>query len=319
MSVLKPADSAHQHGALCRTACVGDSIAVVVTFNPDLSTLRRQTESLSRQGVRILWADNGSTVPIDAWAVELSVDLLKLGSNTGVAAAQNAGVQWAIERGAAFILLMDHDSVPAFDMVERLHTVISSHVNVAAVGPFYTDPRSGEPSHPFVWIKGLRLNRLAPPIDGSVSSEVDHLIASGCLIRAQAWFDVGPMLAPMFIDFVDVEWCLRARAKGWCLHGVWNAHMSHTIGHAVVQRMGRTFRIHSPSRHYFHVRNGCFLYRQNWIAINWRIVSIWRMVLKTVFYLVFSNAKISYFKSTLKGLSDGIKFSPNAQDLSKSI
>lgn len=287
-----------------------DIVAVVVTYNPDLVTLRSQTSSLLDQRVRILWVDNGSSAPLDGLALELSVELLKLGANEGVAAAQNAGVKLAYEQGAAFVMLMDHDSVPAPGMVQRLRSVMMSHPDVAAVGPYYSDPRSGEPSHPFVWIDGLRLHRLARPHDGAISSEVDHLIASGCLIRAAAWRDIGPMLAPMFIDFVDVEWCLRARSKGWHLHGVWDAHMFHTIGHAVVRRMGRNFRIHSPTRHYFHVRNGVFLYRQNWIAANWRLVSFWRMLLKTGFYLVFSHSRLAYVRSTLQGIVDGIQFNP---------
>lgn len=287
-----------------------DIVAVVVTYNPDLVTLRAQTSSLREQFVRILWVDNGSSHALDGLAAELGVELLKLGANEGVAAAQNAGVKMAHEQGASFVMLMDHDSVPGPCMVQRLRAVMIAHPDVAAVGPYYTDPRSEEPSHPFVWIDGLRLRRLARPADGASSSEVDHLIASGCLIRATAWRDVGPMLTPMFIDFVDVEWCLRARSKGWHLHGVWDAHMFHTIGHAVVRRMGKNFRVHSPTRHYFHVRNGVFLYRQNWIAMNWRLVSVWRMVLKTGFYLVFSHSRLAYVRSTLRGIVDGVQFNP---------
>jgi rhamnosyltransferase len=285
-------------------------VAVVVTYNPDVVTIRAQTSSLRDQLVRIVWVDNGSSFALDGLAGELGVQLLKMGANEGVAAAQNAGMKLAHEQGASFVMLMDHDSIPGPGMVQRLHAVMASHPEVAAVGPYYTDPRSGEPSHPFVWIDGLRLQRLARPVDGAISSEVDHLIASGCLIRTTAWRDIGPMLTPMFIDFVDVEWCLRARSKGWHLHGVWDAHMSHTIGHAVVRRMGKNFRIHSPTRHYFHVRNGVFLYRQNWIAVNWRLVSFWRMILKTGFYFVFSHSRLSYIRSTLRGIVDGVQFNP---------
>ena len=284
--------------------------AVVVTFNPDVHTLQAQARSLIREAVPIIWVDNGSHQPLDALAAELGIQLVKLGGNHGIAAAQNEGVELAMAQGAGYVLLMDHDSVPGDGMVRQLFDVLQAHPDAAAAGPFYSDPRTGQASHPFVWIDGLRLHRLTPPADGAPSSVVDHLISSGCLLRTRAWHDVGPMLAPLFIDFVDVEWCLRARHKGWHLRGVWGARMSHTIGHAVVRRLGRSFRVHSPTRHYFHVRNGLFLYRQPWIAFNWRVVSIWRMILKTGFYCVFSNNRLAYIRSTLKGILDGWQFNP---------
>jgi len=308
MSSAQLRDSA----ALKQGACAsGVTIAaVVVTFNPDLVTLKVQTDRLQQQSVRVIWVDNGSTQALTALAAEWGTCLLQLEGNLGVAVAQNTGVAFALDQGAEFVLLMDHDSVPDANMVGMLLDVMHAHADVAAVGPYYTDPRSTQPAYPFVWIDGLRLQRLKPPKDGATSSVVDHLIASGCLIRSTAWCDVGPMLAPLFIDFVDVEWCLRARSKGWHLHGVWHAHMSHTIGHAVVRRLGRNFRIHSAARHYFHVRNGVFLYRQSWIAINWRMLSLWRMILKTGFYCIFAHNRVAYVRATLKGIFDGIDFNP---------
>jgi rhamnosyltransferase len=281
-----------------------DVIAVVVTYNPDWALLREQTRRLLPQVRCVIWVDNASQQSPAPLAAELGVGFVALPRNQGIAYAHNHGVQLALAQGASYVLLMDHDSLPEPDMVNQLGVVMLQQPDAAAVGPKYVDPRSETPCFPFVWIEGLKLQRLRRQ-DAEASVKVDHLIASGCLIRAEAWRSVGAMSEPLFIDFVDVEWCLRARAQGWHLYGVWNAGMLHTIGHDTAQHWGRNFRIHSPLRHYYHIRNGVYLYRQSWIPWNWRVVSGWRMMLKIGFYLLLGQNRWAYARSTWQGLRDG--------------
>lgn len=282
-------------------------VCVVVTFNPDEDILREQTKQLNTQVSTIVWVDNNSSVPVGALATELGVHFLPLPENRGVACAQNIGIEWAKRCSADAILLMDHDSIPASDMVSKLWIAMKSMPAVAAVGPHYEDPRGASGSFtPFVQIKGLSMHRLYRQtlVD---SVEVDHLIASGCLIRMSAWAQIGPMSEKLFVDFVDVEWCLRARSLGWTVHGVWTAFMSHTIGHEVITRFGRKFRVHSPNRIYFHIRNGLVLYRQSWIPLNWKLVSAYRLLLKVGFYVVLSSDRTAYVQSVAQGVRDGLR------------
>ena len=282
-------------------------VCVVITFNPDEGLLRAQTRQLSPQVSAIVWVDNHSSVPVSAWAAELGVTLVSLSENRGVACAQNIGVAWAKKINADAVLLMDHDSIPASDMVSQLWRVMASIPTVAAVGPHYDDPRGASGSFtPFIQITGLSMRRLyrQPLTEDSV--EVDHLIASGCLIRMSAWEHIGPMREQLFVDFVDVEWCLRARSLGWTVHGVWEALMSHTIGHEVVIRFGRKFRVHSPSRLYFHIRNGLVLYRQPWVPLNWKLVSAYRLLLKVGFYALLGSDRFAYIRSVMHGIRDGL-------------
>lgn len=291
--------------SVCQGEPIRSVVGVVVTYNPDENLLREQTRQLKSQVHAIVWVDNASAHSLDRLAAELGVQLLQFEQNQGVARAQNAGVEAARRWGADAVLLMDHDSVPAADMVVRLCQVMGPLPTVAAVGPHYRDPRGESASAtPFVHIEGLSMKRLQRHASED-SVEVDHLIASGCLIRMQAWDQVGPMNEVLFVDFVDVEWCLRARAQGWSVRGVWTAAMSHTIGHELVTRFGRRFNVHSPARMYFHVRNGLVLYRQPWIPLNWRLVSAYRLLLKVGFYLVGGPQRRAYAVSMGRGLKDG--------------
>ncbi|MBA4254346.1 MAG: glycosyltransferase family 2 protein [Polaromonas sp.] len=285
--------------------CVQSVGCVVVTYNPDQQLLRAQTLALKPQVAAIVWVDNGSHHSLGGLASELGVQLVGFDHNRGVAHAQNEGLALIWAMGCDAGLLMDHDSLPAPDMVAQLLRVMNQVPSAAAVGSHYSDPRSGGVSSPFVWVDGLSLRRLTRDSQASYA-EVDHLIASGCLIRQQAWQSVGGMHSELFVDFVDVEWCLRARHAGWCVLGAWDAQMEHTIGHDLVRCFGRNFRVHGPSRLYFHVRNGIALYRQRWIPWRWRCVSAYRLGLKMGFYLVCGPNRLAYLKTMLAGIRDGL-------------
>lgn len=283
-------------------------VAVVVTHRPDLELLRRQTLALRAQVAHIIWVDNGSGPELLHEAAQWGVSCMALAHNHGVGFAQNRGIERALAMGATHILLLDHDSIPAPDMVAHLLAALQQHPRAAAAGPCYADPR-GQRKPPFVQIRGGRTRRLTRPAGAlplGACVEVDHLIASGCLIRQAAWRDVGPMDEDLFIDFVDVLWCLRARARDWTVVGVWDAHMSHQLGQHVRQWLGRPFQIHSPQRHYYHVRNAVYLLAQPWIGLSRRWATAYRLLLKIGFYALVMDNRHSYLVSTWRGVRHGV-------------
>jgi rhamnosyltransferase len=114
---------------------------------------------------------------------------------------------------------MDDDSLPAPDMVPRLLAALAAHPQAAAVGACHVDPRRETGRTPFSVVAGGRLRWLECS-DLRQVWEVDHVIASGCLIPATALQAVGWMREDFFIDWVDTEWCLRARDRGYRIYGV---------------------------------------------------------------------------------------------------
>ena len=113
--------------------------------------------------------------------------------------------------------------------------------------------------------------RVSGPGDDLVA--VAFLLASGCLIDARALADVGPMREDLFIDHVDLEWGLRARAKGWTLYALADVPMAHRLGEQV-RRIGwlggRAVHLHSPLRNYYLVRNTLLLARERALPVGWR-------------------------------------------------
>jgi rhamnosyltransferase len=204
-----------------------DTCAVIVTYNPNLTEVKTLIERISKHVALILIVDNGSENVIELRP--LSAHVVELGENRGVATAQNIGIRMALERDYQFVLLFDHDSLPDEDMVPRLREAFDAlskqGVRVAAVGANYIERNGGaiqEPSRRTGW------------------AAKDMIISSGGLFSAEALRDVGPMLDDLFIDYIDTEWCMRARRKWrehnyrvetqccWKIYMVRDAIMGHT-------------------------------------------------------------------------------------------
>ena len=285
--------------------------AVIVTYNPDLEVLDRLLERLVAQVSEIVIVDNGSTRDIGAWLDEKQrpgCELQALGVNRGIAAAQNIGIELAIKRDASYVILFDQDSLPGTDMIARLvgaaEMLLASGSKLAAVGPRYLDRRQNNPP-PFIRVRALRVERL-DCVDMTTVVEVDYLVASGCFIPTSTLKVVGGMREELFIDYVDIEWGLRARRYGFKSHGVCAAEMEHSLGEEPIVFCGRRIPVHSPLRHYYHFRNAVWLYKQKWVPVNWRMTDAFRLIRKYVFYSLFAKPRLQHAKMMSLGISHGL-------------
>lgn len=282
-------------------------VAIVVTYHPDPDLLGAQLTRLAPQVTDVVLVDNGSPCDLVAWNAQrepAAAAVIALGENRGIAAAHNAGIQWARNRRAEFVLLMDQDSIPAPDLVERLASALSEQSSPAVVGPRYLDERQDNPP-PFIRIRGLTLERCACSTEDSVVP-VDYLISSGCLIPMSVLDKVGGMRDDLFIDYVDIEWGLRARHHGYQSYGVCSAHMQHSLGDHPIKFFGKNIPLHSPLRHYYHFRNAVLLYKEPWVPLNWKLVDGWRLCLKYVFYSLFAKPRMAHWRMMTLGVWHGL-------------
>ncbi|HBK76762.1 MAG TPA: hypothetical protein DDZ73_10295, partial [Gammaproteobacteria bacterium] len=141
------------------------TVAVVTTFNPDLSVLREQLGRTVPQVKQLIVVDNGSVAAdsIRALVEEFAkTRWFSLGENRGLGYAHNVGIQQALERGAGSVLILDQDTLPEPDMVSVLaETLVSSNgpdSRVAAVGARYVGVQSSHPSF-FVQFRRFRFKK----------------------------------------------------------------------------------------------------------------------------------------------------------------
>jgi len=285
-------------------------VAVVITYQPELEALGHLLDVLRGQVNSVLVVDNGSEPNLEAWNNErgtYAVDLIRLGENYGIATAQNTGIEWAKNGGAEFVLLMDQDSIPAIDMVENLLNAVSTleaeGKAVACVGPYYTDQRHAT-SSPFVRLERMKIRRI-PCTDSTPLIPVDFVISSGCLIPMKVLHAVGGMLDDLFIDYVDIEWGLRARRDGYQSYGVFAAKMRHSLGGEPIRFFGSIFSSHSPLRNYYIFRNRIYLLKQQWLGRMWLLTEVRGLLLRYVFFASMSSSRLAHIKMMTRGVWHG--------------
>lgn len=293
-------------------------IAVVVTYQPDPSVLSRLLQSVVRQVAAVIIVDNGSTADLSMLEIVQGhpdhISLVLLRHNEGVAAAQNRGIAEAIDKGATHFLLLDHDSIPEPGMVEKLFSaweaLTRTGEKIAAVGPRYRFPLTRRYSY-FVRFGVWRFQKIYCPGDsGNLFIPVDFLISSGCLIPADVIADVGWMDEGLFIDHVDTDWFLRARAKGYVSFGVCVAMMDHALGDSLIPFWfckKKMLPIHHPLRLYYIFRNSFLLYRRPYSVRQWRRNDLVRLGLMFFLFSTSVPPRRQYFIMMARGIRDGIR------------
>lgn len=148
------------------------------------------------------------------------VTCLDLPSNLGFSGGMNAGLGVAISEGRELALLVTNDVVLAHDAVSRMARLLLSDSSLAVCGPaIYRTSAGGEA---LLYSTGglLDLDRVAATQWRSLQgqpAELDWVAGAVWLIRTDAVRDVGNFDERYFLYWEEVEWCLRARRRGWGL------------------------------------------------------------------------------------------------------
>jgi rhamnosyltransferase len=177
----------------------------------------------------------------------------------------------------------------------------------AAAGPIYIDAHTQREAH-FVQYGMFGFRRVS--CDGSANGivPVDALIASGMLVPTAVLRDVGMMDESLFIDHVETDWCMRARAKGYRMLGVCAARMSHRLGERPSRAFaGRRFFIRNPARHYYIFRNSILLYHRPYAPLGWCIGDAAKLLLMFALIAVSCTPRMQHIRAMIDGIADGLR------------
>ncbi|WP_049765488.1 glycosyltransferase family 2 protein [Cellvibrio japonicus] len=280
-------------------------LAVVVTFNPNPAVLETLLNALQPQVDFIVVIDNNSSSEVQLPNIH-NLMFITNSQNQGVAYAYNQGIALAQQQDASHVLLFDQDSCPAPDMVKHLKNAFIKYDNhqLAAVGPKYTDIKGQEKS-PFVALRGLGLTRVECADNQQV--DVDHLISSGCLLSRKAIEQIGLFEDQLFIDYVDTEWCWRAKRKGFRLLGVGAAKMQHDLGDTHFMAFGKPRVLHASFRLYYQMRNQWWMILQPWVGWRWRVMDIIRSIKIFAAISIYAPHRFEYIRHMSKGIYDAFR------------
>jgi rhamnosyltransferase len=288
--------------------------AIVVLYLPDEALLDRLLNSLRGAVSELFIIDNTPNdkltwVSID-WFVSKNHHVVyhPLGDNYGIAKAQNVGIELAINNNCDHVILLDQDSSASKDMISVLisaeRELLANGVNVGSVGPVFIDEKTGERSK-VIRYGNVLVNRISVSSNDVKPIQADYLIASGTLIRIAVLQKVGLMKDDLFIDWVDIEWALRAGNLGYLHFANPKAVMLHSVGDAYVNIGMRNINLHSDIRNYYIVRNACNLLLNSRMGRRFRTNVFFKIPAYVLFYSITSKSRFTSLKLLLRACADG--------------
>lgn len=230
--------------------------AIVVAYKPDTDALRSLCVELGK---------SAEVIVVDNTPPEIASNSLEgtywhsMGGNSGIAAAQNAGIRVALANGADVIAFFDQDSSANQQLLPVLVSALGQPPSGVAA-PVCIDERSGAEYPPYLFNRWGWASPL-PAVGLSAPVEVDLIISSGSVVVADVFERVGLMDEDFFIDYVDLEWCIRCRQAGIPIRVVPSVTMPHAIGNQVIETGPLTTFVHNPVRSYYRLRNAFLLIR----------------------------------------------------------
>jgi len=173
--------------------------------------------TLSQWPLPTVVIDNGSVASegqLLAAEFGAPVESLRLDPNRGVGGGYNAGIAWAMARGASHVLLLNND-IRVIDAAMLSRLLESTGQTVAAVAPITTGIDG------LTYSAGGQLSLwtgLAKHHRGVVAEQpysVTWLDGPCLLVSLAAVREIGPLDESLWMYWEDVEWSLRARQAGW--------------------------------------------------------------------------------------------------------
>ncbi|HEY4971587.1 MAG TPA: glycosyltransferase family 2 protein [Steroidobacteraceae bacterium] len=284
-----------------------DVCAIVVTYGPDSGFLARLNEISPQVGMVVI-VDNGSAdaernMLLEA-AAESKINVVFNDENLGLARALNIGIQRAAGLQYSWVLLLDQDSRVDRDIVCRLAGIQASFpdpARLAVVGSNYGDI-------------GKRTSGAAAPDPeppGEPWDEVEQVITSGSLLSLPAHVAIGPFREEFFIDYIDEEYCLRARAHGYRVIRSRRELMSHAIGAPTEHRFlgfRKCTSNHGPDRRYYIARNNTVLLHEfgKYPAGTWALKSLGRCLRLCKRIALYESMKSRKIAAVMHGWWDGV-------------
>lgn len=209
-------------------------IAVVVTYNFDNSIVQN-LKAISDE-CSLLVIDNSTKEESKKQICELMrvfphVRFIRNNSNIGLAKAYNQAVEYAKEDKADYFVTFDQDTFIKKGTIKELIDLMNKY-DLDSIGPSY----------------GTRQN------DKNEIAHCNFLISS-CNISRMKVYEHIRYDESLFIDNVDVDFCLSLKKYGYKFARATRIFVDHALGEKYQGRFGISFKAHSPFRYYYIFRN----------------------------------------------------------------
>lgn len=281
-------------------------LACIVTYNPSIDILKKNIENILIQTNNVVIIDNNSNNKVELFELinninaryhAYRIELIQNDDNNGIAQALNQGLSYSKANNYEWILTLDQDSICDKNMIKVMknYCLKINNSKIGIISPNVIDENKGGPVE-------------------VMNNEVEYptvAITSGSLINVKIGIKIGGFLEKLFIDYVDHEFCLRLRLKGYEIIKLKDAKIYHTLGDIKVKSilgLKLTTTNHSALRRYYYFRNSIYVHKKYYKYYRrWCNKDIMRELRVLVGIVLFEKDKINKLKNIYMGINDGLK------------
>ena len=284
---------------------------VILHYNNEPDTLEclASLEKISYSDYELVVVDNGSEKESRIMNHESRIKgkVIYNEENLGFSGGNNAGIRYALERGADYVLLLNNDTVVSSDFLTKLVKAGESDGRFGILGPkiyFYDEPEK-------LWSAGGKINWLynkgtmrgygeidRGQYDNHSFQKTDFITGCCLLIKRKVIEKIGLMPEDYFLYYEDTDWSLKTRRAGFqCIFApaakIWH-------------KGSRGSQEGSPSYIYYHTRSGLIFSRRFapfYIKPFIHLDILWR-IFKQMIKLIFMPRKRIWARYILLGIRD---------------
>ena len=272
----------------------------------------------------IVLVDNAST---DDSVLQLKqhhpeIILLQNEQNTGFTGGNNKGMQYALDHGYEYVLLLNNDVAVEKDFLEPLLQALEENENLGAVQPLIYFHHDRE----LVWNSGTRFNpwtgetktksyqykdygqKLKSRASTSSYQKIDWITGCAFMVKTKALQKVGLLYEPFFIYYEDVDLSFRIQEAGYALGYVPSSVIYHIAGMSHKSSTKTSEGYISPKVHYLNARNHIWLLKKYTKLLYAPTVIIYQSVYYlgvTAYFIV--RGRWQKLKALYRGISEGLQ------------
>ncbi len=283
---------------------------VVLSWNAPIQVAAAARSALAQDyaPLFVVVVDNASS-PVDREAMRRAlptdprVEVVCLKENRGYAGGNNIGAWRALERGAEFLLILTQDAQLKPGALRPMVDVAVGE-GAGLVGPRVMqscDERielsCGE--HLSLPLLCLPRRLLRPRYRGDAPRRVSGLMGCVLLISRGCWEDLGGFEAAFFAYYEEVDFCVRAKRRGW---GIWCAPGA-TALHDGMRGFAGGF---SPQSAELKARNLLWIMRRHARPADWLLLfPSWLALMAGSLMLYSLRRRFDVVRALLRGVARG--------------
>ncbi|MFM1962343.1 MAG: hypothetical protein RLZZ172_1188 [Bacteroidota bacterium] len=260
----------------------------------------------------VILVDNGSSDGSGEILRQRFQETIHLASpvNIGFTGGNNLGMQYALDKGYPYIMLLNNDVDVNTDFLEPLISRMDADPQIGAIQPLIMFHHNRE----LVWNAGGKYmnwigvsKTLTIPPESTSFRQTDWITGCAFMIKAEVLREVGLLEEKYFIYHEDVDLSLRIRTAGYSLYIEPDSVIYHIAGMSQKTKTKGKEGFVSPKVHYLNARNRIWTIRKYTKPFEWPTVFIYQFLyMLTVSLYFILRGRHEKMKSWWLGIRHGL-------------